>query len=85
MTAKGTKHTTAKVERTAGGDTLEHPIDVNRSRCTRSNTRDKSTLLLQIIGHIHRVEHDVRVEEGKEDHHEGVNHIVIHVPGAVAA
>ena len=55
------------VERPAEGDAREHVVDVVGRLLALADARDERLLLLQVVGHVDRLERDRRVEVAEED------------------
>ena len=66
----------AKVDGAEEGDLVKHLLDELAGGLAGTEARDVAAVLLQIIGHFNRVELDGRVEIGKEEYQQEVDHSV---------
>ena len=74
----GQKGNDAQIQRTKERDLVDHLADEIRCRLARTEARDKAAILLQVVGDLHRVVLNCRIEIGECDDQQeiadGVDH-----------
>src|SRR5262249_15683657 len=70
------------VDSSAQSDAAEHLVDILGSRTPRTNAGNEPDVLFHVVGYVHRIENNGRIEEAEKDNQADVKDGIYPVAGA---